>query len=50
MERIMSAFGALKPGIMIAVGAAVFAGLAIAIKRATDIDLDLDLDWENLPA
>lgn len=40
----------LKPGILFAVGAAVLAGLAIAIKRASDFEIDFDLDWDDLPA
>lgn len=40
----------LKPGILIAVGAVVLAGLAVAVKRASDFDLDFDLDWDDLPA
>ena len=40
----------LKPGIKVAVGAAVIAGLAYAMKRATDFDLDLELNWDDLPA
>jgi hypothetical protein len=40
----------LKPGIMFAVGAAVLAGLAIAVKRASDFDMDFDLNWEDMPA
>ena len=41
---------ALKPGIAVALGAVLMAGLAIAVKRATDFDLDFDLDWDDLPA
>jgi len=40
----------LRPGILIAVGAVVVAGLAVAVKRAADFDLDFDLDWDDLPA
>lgn len=40
----------LRPGIMLALGAAVLAGLAIAVKRASDFDIDFDLNWEDLPA
>jgi preprotein translocase subunit YajC len=40
----------LTPGILVAVGAAVIAGLAIAVKRAGDFDLDFDLNWDDLPA
>jgi hypothetical protein len=40
----------LKPGIIVAVGAVVIAGLAYAVKRATDFDLNLDLNWDDLPA
>lgn len=40
----------LKPGIMLALGAALLAGRAIAFNRATDFDLDFDLDWDDLPA
>lgn len=40
----------LKPGIMVALGAAVLAGLAIAVKRASEFEIDLDLNWEDLPA
>lgn len=40
----------LSPGILLAVSAAVLAGLAIAVKRASDFEIDLDLDWEDLPA
>lgn len=40
----------LTPGILLAVSAAVLAGLAIAVKRASDIDIDFDLDWDDLPA
>ncbi len=40
----------LKPGIMLAVGAALLAGLAIAVNRATDFEIDFDLDWDDLPA
>jgi len=40
----------LRPGILIAVGAVVLAGLAVAMKRATDFDIDFDLDWDDLPA
>ena len=40
----------LKPGIMFALGAAVIAGLAIAVKRASEFDMDFDLNWEDLPA
>jgi hypothetical protein len=40
----------LKPGIMLAVGVALLAGLAVAITRAIDVDLELadDLDGEWL--
>ncbi|MGH6658262.1 MAG: hypothetical protein ACREBP_01610 [Sphingomicrobium sp.] len=41
---------ALKPGIAVALGAVIVAGLAIAVKRATDFELDFDLDWDDLPA
>ncbi|MES2002411.1 MAG: hypothetical protein V4444_08900 [Pseudomonadota bacterium] len=41
---------ALKPGIAVAFGAVLLAGLAIAVKRATDVDLDFDLNWDDLPA
>lgn len=41
---------ALKPGIAVALGAVIVAGLAIAMNRATDFDLDFDLDWDDLPA
>ena len=44
------ALKSLKPGIMLAVGAAVLAGLALALKRASDFDIDFDLNWEDLPA
>lgn len=44
------ALKSLKPGIMFAVGAAVLAGLALAVKRASDFDMDFDLDWEDMPA
>ena len=40
----------LRPAILIAVGAVVLAGLAVAMKRATDFDIDFDLDWDDLPA
>lgn len=40
----------LSPGILFAVGAAVLAGLAIAVKRASDFEIDFDLDWDDLPA
>ena len=40
----------LTPGILVAVSAAVLAGLAIAVKRAGDFDLDFDLNWDDLPA
>lgn len=40
----------MKPGIIVAVGAVVIAGLAFAVKRATDFDLDLELKWDDLPA
>lgn len=40
----------LTPGILVALSAAVLAGLAIAVKRAGDFDLDLDLNWDDLPA
>lgn len=39
-----------RPGIFLALGAMVVAGLAVAVKRAVDFDVDLDLDWDNLPA
>ncbi len=39
----------LKPGIMLALGAAVVAGLAIAVKRASEFDMDFELNWEDLP-
>lgn len=39
-----------RPGILLALSAVIFAGLAVAAKRATDFDLDFDLDWEDLPA
>jgi hypothetical protein len=38
------------PGIWLALGAVLVAGLAVAVKRAVDFDVDLDLDWDNLPA
>lgn len=44
------AFRKVGPGIWFAVGAVVLAGLAVAVKRATDLDLDFDLNWEDLPA
>ena len=40
----------LRPGIMLALGAAVVAGLAIAVKRASEFDMDFELNWEDLPA
>ena len=44
----------LKPGIMLAVGVALFAGLAIAVARAIDVDLDLrgdpDGEWLGIGA
>jgi hypothetical protein len=40
----------LSPGILLAVGAAFLAGLAIAVKRASDFEIDFDLDWDDLPA
>jgi hypothetical protein len=40
----------MTPGILVAVGAAMIAGLAIAVKRAGDLDLDFDLNWDDLPA
>ncbi|MDL2339943.1 MAG: hypothetical protein QFB89_01285 [Pseudomonadota bacterium] len=40
----------LKPGIAVALGAMILAGLAIAVKRAADFDVDLDFDWDDLPA
>ncbi|MEO6433705.1 MAG: hypothetical protein ABIO29_06985 [Sphingomicrobium sp.] len=40
----------MKPGILVALGAVVIAGLAYAVKRATDFDLDLELSWDDLPA
>ena len=40
----------LKPGIRLAVGAVVIAGLALLMKRVTDFDLDLELNWDDLPA
>ena len=40
----------MKPGIMFAVGAVVVAGLAYAVKKATDFDLNFDLNWDDLPA
>lgn len=40
----------IKPGIIVAVGALVIAGLAFAVKRATDFDLDFELQWDDLPA
>ena len=39
----------LRPGIMLALGAAVVAGLAIAVKRASEFDMDFELNWEDLP-
>lgn len=44
------ALKSLKPGILFALGAAVLAGLAIAVKRASDFDSDFDLNWDDLPA
>ena len=38
------------PGVWLALGAVVVAGLAVAVKRAVDFDVDFDLDWDNLPA
>lgn len=40
----------MKPGILVALGAVVIAGLAFAAKRAMDFDLDLELNWDDLPA
>ncbi|MEO6198438.1 MAG: hypothetical protein ABIO68_00665 [Sphingomicrobium sp.] len=40
----------LKPGIAVAIGAVIVAGLAIAVKRATDFDMDFELNWDDLPA
>ena len=40
----------LMPGILLAAGAVLVAGLALAVSRATDFDMDFDLDWDDLPA
>jgi hypothetical protein len=40
----------MKPGLWLAVGAMMAAGLAVAVSRAIDFDVDFDLDWDNLPA
>ena len=40
----------MTPGILLAVSAAVLAGLAIAVSRASELDIDFDLNWEDLPA
>ncbi|MEO7864693.1 MAG: hypothetical protein ABIR63_02340, partial [Sphingomicrobium sp.] len=40
----------LKSGIAVAIGAVMIAGLAFAVKRATDFDLDFELNWDDLPA
>jgi hypothetical protein len=44
----------LKPGILLAVGVALVAGLAVAITRAVDVDLDLggdtDEEWLGIGA
>jgi ABC-type nitrate/sulfonate/bicarbonate transport system permease component len=40
----------LTPGILLAVSAALLAGLAIAVSRAAEFDMDFDLNWDDLPA
>ena len=40
----------LTPGILLAVSAAVLAGLAIAVSRASEFDMDFDLYWDDRPA
>ena len=40
----------MTPGILLAVSAALLAGLAIAVSRASEFDMDFDLNWDDLPA